>query len=187
MIALIRDYWLYFLVGRYPEGPLGGLALTVLLASLALMLSLPLGLLLGLACLSPWRALRWPVACLIQVVRGVPLQLGIFWAYFFLPSLTGHESGQFGTMLAALVVFDEPTSALDPEMVGEVLQVMRDLAQDGMTMVCVTHEMGFAREVADRVWFMDHGKVLERATPEDFFICPQHPRARQFLADIRRP
>lgn len=90
-------------------------------------------------------------------------------------------------MQPPLMLFDEPTSALDPEMVGEVLQVMRDLAQGGMTMVCVTHEMGFAREVADRVWFMDHGKVLERATPEEFFNRPQHPRARQFLADIRRP
>lgn len=106
MIALIHDYWLYFLVGRYPEGPLGGLALTVVLAGLALALSLPLGLLLGLARISPWRVLRWPVACLIQLVRGIPLLLVIFWAYFFLPSLTGHESGQFGTMLAALVVFD---------------------------------------------------------------------------------
>lgn len=106
MIALIQDYWLYFLVGRYPDGPLGGLALTVVLASLALVLSLPLGLLLGLARLSPWRALRWPVAVVIQLVRGIPLLLVIFWAYFFLPSLTGHESGQFGTMLAALVVFD---------------------------------------------------------------------------------
>jgi len=90
-------------------------------------------------------------------------------------------------MRPPLMLFDEPTSALDPEMVGEVLQVMRDLAQDGMTMVCVTHEMGFAREVADRVWFMDHGKVLERATPGEFFSRPQHPRARQFLADIRSP
>ena len=90
-------------------------------------------------------------------------------------------------MQPPLMLFDEPTSALDPEMVGEVLQVMRDLARDGMTMVCVTHEMGFAREVADRVWFMDHGKVLERATPDDFFKRPQHPRARQFLADIRSP
>ena len=106
MLELIQEYWLYFLVGRYPEGPLGGLALTVLLASLALVLSLPLGLLLGLARLSPWRALRWPVTLLIQVVRGVPLLLVIFWAYFFLPSLTGHETGQFGTMLAALVIFD---------------------------------------------------------------------------------
>ena len=106
MIALIQDYWLYFLVGRYPEGPLGGLALTVVLASLALVLSLPLGLLLGLARLSPWPLLRWPVAALIHVVRGIPLLLVIFWAYFFLPSITGHESGQFGTMLAALVIFD---------------------------------------------------------------------------------
>ena len=106
MLELIQDYWLYFLVGRYPEGPLGGLALTVLLASLALVLSLPLGLLLGLARISPWRALRWPVTALIHVVRGIPLLLVIFWAYFFLPNLTGHESGQFTTMLVALVIFD---------------------------------------------------------------------------------
>jgi polar amino acid transport system ATP-binding protein len=86
-----------------------------------------------------------------------------------------------------LMLFDEPTSALDPEMVGEVLLVMRNLAKDGMTMVCVTHEMGFAREVADRVIFMDEGRVLERATPESFFNRPQHPRAQQFLSDIRTP
>ncbi|MBN8757237.1 MULTISPECIES: amino acid ABC transporter ATP-binding protein [Variovorax] len=90
-------------------------------------------------------------------------------------------------MQPPLMLFDEPTSALDPEMVGEVLLVMRDLTRDGMTMVCVTHEMGFAREVADRVLFMDEGKVLERATPDDFFNRPQHPRARQFLSDIRSP
>ncbi len=86
-----------------------------------------------------------------------------------------------------LMLFDEPTSALDPEMVGEVLTVIRGLASDGMTMICVTHEMGFAREVADRVLFMDAGKVLERATPAEFFLRPQHPRAQQFLADIRSP
>jgi len=90
-------------------------------------------------------------------------------------------------MKPPLMLFDEPTSALDPEMVGEVLQVMRGLAQDGMTMLCVTHEMGFAREVADRVLFMDQGRVLERATPTEFFQRPQHPRAQQFLADIRAP
>nr|MBL8455597.1 amino acid ABC transporter ATP-binding protein [Zoogloeaceae bacterium] len=90
-------------------------------------------------------------------------------------------------MQPPLMLFDEPTSALDPEMVGEVLAVMRDLARDGMTMVCVTHEMGFAREVADRVIFMDEGKVLERAAPDTFFNNPQHPRARQFLSDIRSP
>ena len=90
-------------------------------------------------------------------------------------------------MQPPLMLFDEPTSALDPEMVGEVLTVMRGLARDGMTMVCVTHEMGFAREVADRILFMDEGKVLERATPDEFFSRPQHPRAQQFLADIRTP
>ena len=83
------------------------------------------------------------------------------------------------------MLFDEPTSALDPEMVGEVLAVMKDLAAQGMTMVCVTHEMGFAREVADKVWFLDAGRVLERATPGDFFQAPQHPRAQKFVADIR--
>jgi polar amino acid transport system ATP-binding protein len=72
-------------------------------------------------------------------------------------------------------------------MVGEVLAVMRNLAKDGMTMICVSHEMGFAREVADRVLFMDAGRMLERATPAEFFLRPQHPRAQQFLADIRTP
>ncbi|WP_223455649.1 MULTISPECIES: amino acid ABC transporter ATP-binding protein [unclassified Pseudomonas] len=86
-----------------------------------------------------------------------------------------------------VMLFDEPTSALDPEMVGEVLQAMKSLAKEGMTMVCVTHEMGFAREVADRVIFMDQGKVLERATPESFFLRPEHPRAQRFLSDIRSP
>jgi len=89
------------------------------------------------------------------------------------------------TMQPPVMLFDEPTSSLDPEMVGEVLQVMKSLARDGMTMVVVTHEMGFAREVTDRVLFMDHGEILERGTPEAFFNRPQHPRARQFLSDIR--
>jgi polar amino acid transport system ATP-binding protein len=89
-------------------------------------------------------------------------------------------------MRPPIMLFDEPTSALDPEMVGEVLQVMRSLAGEGMTMVCVTHEMGFARDVADRIWFMAEGKILEKATPQEFFAHPQHPRAQQFLADRRR-
>uniref|UniRef100_UPI003F49AE98 amino acid ABC transporter ATP-binding protein n=1 Tax=Cupriavidus yeoncheonensis TaxID=1462994 RepID=UPI003F49AE98 len=90
-------------------------------------------------------------------------------------------------MKPPVMLFDEPTSALDPEMVNEVLQVMKGLARDGMTMVCVTHEMGFAREVADRVIFMDQGQVLERAEPEQFFLKPEHPRAQRFLSDIRSP
>jgi polar amino acid transport system ATP-binding protein len=83
------------------------------------------------------------------------------------------------------MLFDEPTSALDPEMVGEVLSVMKGLANEGMTMMCVTHEMHFAREVADRVWFMDAGKLLEVGTPADFFSHPTHPRAQRFLSDLR--
>jgi polar amino acid transport system ATP-binding protein len=81
------------------------------------------------------------------------------------------------------MLFDEPTSALDPEMVGEVLSVMRDLAKEGMTMMCVTHEMNFAREVAHSVWFMDAGEIFEKSTPERFFSNPVHHRAQRFLAD----
>jgi polar amino acid transport system ATP-binding protein len=83
-----------------------------------------------------------------------------------------------------LMLFDEPTSALDPEMIGEVLDVMKDLAREGMTMAVVTHEMGFAREVADKVIFMDHGAVVEEGTPEHFFTNPSHERAKQFLSQI---
>ncbi|RJG13093.1 amino acid ABC transporter ATP-binding protein [Pseudomonas cavernicola] len=83
-----------------------------------------------------------------------------------------------------VMLFDEPTSALDPEMVGEVLDVMKTLALEGMTMVCVTHEMGFAREVADRVLFFDHGKLLEDAAPAQFFAQPQDPRAQAFLRQV---
>lgn len=83
-----------------------------------------------------------------------------------------------------IMLFDEPTSALDPEMVGEVLQVMKQLALDGMTMVCVTHEMGFAREVADRVIFIDDGVIVEEGTPEEIFSNPQHPRTIDFLNKV---
>ena len=89
MLEIIQTYWLYFLVGQYPNGPLGGLVLTVLLASCALVLALPLGIAFGLARLSPWRWLRWPVTALVYAVRGVPLLMVVFWAYFFLPSVTG--------------------------------------------------------------------------------------------------
>ncbi len=84
-------------------------------------------------------------------------------------------------MQPEVMLFDEPTSALDPELVGEVLQVMKDLAREGMTMMVVSHEMGFAREVADEVDVMDHGVVLESGPPDRIFDCPQHPRTREFL------
>jgi len=87
-------------------------------------------------------------------------------------------------MQPKLMLFDEPTSALDPEMIGEVLDVMVKLAREGMTMIVVTHEMGFAREVADRVIFMDEGRIIEEGTPEHFFKNPTHERAKQFLSQI---
>ena len=106
LLELIDTYWVYFQIGRYPTGPLGGLSLTLILASAALVLALPLGLLLGVGRISPWRAVRWPVTTLVFVVRGTPLLMVVFWAYFFLPSITGVKTGQFPTMLMALVLFD---------------------------------------------------------------------------------
>ena len=106
MIDIIHTYWLYFLIGQYPQGPLGGVAVTVLLAALALLLAMPVGLLLGLARVSTAAWLRRPVTVLVYIVRGIPLLLVVFWTYFFLPSLTGHKTDQFSTMLIALVVFD---------------------------------------------------------------------------------
>jgi polar amino acid transport system permease protein len=106
VIDLIHTYWLYFLVGQYPQGPLGGVALTVLLAAFALLLSMPFGLAMGLARTSGRRGLRWPATGLVYLVRGIPLLLVVFWTYFFLPSVTGHKTDQFNTMLIALVVFD---------------------------------------------------------------------------------
>jgi polar amino acid transport system ATP-binding protein len=87
-------------------------------------------------------------------------------------------------MRPKIMLFDEPTSALDPEMINEVLEVMTDLARDGMTMVVVTHEMGFARRVAHRIVFMDEGRVIEANEPEKFFAAPESPRAQQFLSKI---
>jgi len=87
-------------------------------------------------------------------------------------------------MRPKIMLFDEPTSALDPEMIGEVLEVMKNLAREGMTMIVVTHEMGFAREVADRVIFMDYGAIIEEGTPEHFFTSPSHERTRTFMKQI---
>jgi polar amino acid transport system ATP-binding protein len=87
-------------------------------------------------------------------------------------------------MNSKIMLFDEPTSALDPEMVGDVLAVMKDLAKKGMTMVVVTHEMGFAKEVADRVLFVDDGQILEEGTPDHIFEHPENPRLKSFLNKI---
>lgn len=106
MLDLIQNYWLYFLVGQYPNGPFGGLGLTLVLATFGLLFSLPFGLILGMARISPFRVIRWPITALVYLIRGTPLLMVIFWAYFFLPSLTGHKTDQITTMLIALVIFD---------------------------------------------------------------------------------
>ncbi len=106
MIQILQDFGIYFLIGQYPHGPLGGLVLTIFLAACALVLAFPLGVLLGLCRVSEARILHWPATALVYVVRGTPLLMVVFWAYFLLPTLTGHKTDQFSTMLAALVVFD---------------------------------------------------------------------------------
>ena len=107
-------------------------------------------------------------------------------AFSYPSSLSGGQKQRIAivrslAMEPDVILFDEPTSALDPEMVGEVLQLMKDLADEGMTMVCVTHEMGFAREVATRVMFMDDGIIAEEGTPSEIFDSPKSPRLQQFL------
>ena len=115
---------------------------------------------------------------------GIPDKAGAFPA-----SLSGGQQQRVAiaralAMQPKIMLFDEPTSALDPEMINEVLEVMTDLAKDGMTMAVVTHEMGFARRVARRVIFMDEGRIVEESAPEDFFATPKSERAKQFLSKI---
>lgn len=110
-------------------------------------------------------------------------------AYSYPSQLSGGQKQRIAiaralAMSPDVMLFDEPTSALDPEMVGEVLDVMKELASEGMTMVIVTHEMGFAKEVANRVIFMDEGKIIEEGPPEEIFSNPQHPRTKDFLGKV---
>ena len=110
-------------------------------------------------------------------------------AYSYPNQLSGGQKQRIAIVRALamepdVMLFDEPTSALDPEMVGEVLEVMQELAKDGMTMVCVTHEMGFAREVATRVIFIDGGKIVEEGPPTEIFSNPKHPRLQDFLSKV---
>ena len=110
-------------------------------------------------------------------------------AYSYPNQLSGGQKQRVAIVRALcmepeVMLFDEPTSALDPEMVGEVLEVMQELAKEGMTMVCVTHEMGFAREVASRVLFIDEGKIMEQGSPDEVFNHPKHPRLQEFLSKV---
>lgn len=110
-------------------------------------------------------------------------------ANFYPSQLSGGQKQRIAivrslAMKPRMMLFDEPTSALDPEMVGEVLNVMKELAEEGMTMAVVTHEMGFAREVANRVIFMDDGRIMEEGTPEEIFNNPRNPRTKEFLSKV---
>jgi polar amino acid transport system ATP-binding protein len=142
-------------------------------------------------CLAPMKVRGLSKANAREHAAGLLARVGLAHkAQAYPPNLSGGQQQRVAiaralAMEPPVMLFDEPTSALDPEMVGEVLNVMKSLAKDGMTMVCVTHEMGFAREVSDRVWFMDNGRILEEAEPEAFFRSPQHPRAKTFLSDLR--
>ena len=140
--------------------------------------------------LAPIWVRRWTKAKAEEVGRQLLEKVGILEQADKYPGqLSGGQQQRVAiaralAMQPKIMLFDEPTSALDPEMVREVLDTMRNLANSGMTMVCVSHEVGFTREVADRVVFMDEGIIVEVATPEDFFNNPQEERTRQFLSQI---
>ncbi|MFN3284822.1 MAG: amino acid ABC transporter ATP-binding protein [bacterium] len=142
--------------------------------------------------LAPVLVRKWPREQAERVARELLERVGIPEKADSYPSqLSGGQQQRVAiaralAMQPKIMLFDEPTSALDPEMIQEVLDVMRDLARRGMTMVVVTHEMGFAREVADRIVFMDEGAVVEVAPPETFFTQPRHERTRAFLSKILR-
>jgi general L-amino acid transport system ATP-binding protein len=142
--------------------------------------------------LAPVLVRRWPKDQAERVARELLERVGIPEKADSYPSqLSGGQQQRVAiaralAMQPKIMLFDEPTSALDPEMIQEVLDVMRDLARRGMTMVVVTHEMGFAREVADRIVFMDEGVIVETAPPDTFFTSPRHERTRAFLSKILR-
>jgi general L-amino acid transport system ATP-binding protein len=140
--------------------------------------------------LAPIWVRRWPRARAEQVARELLERVRIpEQAHKYPGQLSGGQQQRVAiaralAMQPKIMLFDEPTSALDPEMIKEVLDVIRDLAREGLTMLCVTHEMGFAREVADRIVFFDQGLLVEENTPALFFSAPRHERTRQFLSQI---
>ena len=140
--------------------------------------------------LAPVKVLKMPREAAVEKALGLLKRVGLEDRADAYPiQLSGGQKQRIAIVRALMMepevmLFDEPTSALDPEMVGEVLEVMKELAQAGMTMVVVTHEMGFAREVGNRVLFMDQGKILEQGSPADIFEKPQHPRLKDFLSKV---
>ncbi|KPQ26764.1 MULTISPECIES: amino acid ABC transporter ATP-binding protein [unclassified Halomonas] len=140
--------------------------------------------------LAPMKVRGWSQSDAVETAKRLLERVGIFdQAYKYPNQLSGGQQQRVAlaralAMEPRLMLFDEPTSALDPEMIGEVLDAMRELAKEGMTMVIVTHEMGFAREVADRVVFIHQGKITEQGPPEQLFDTPQHERTQSFLARV---
>ncbi|RLC71064.1 MAG: amino acid ABC transporter ATP-binding protein [Chloroflexi bacterium] len=140
--------------------------------------------------LAPIRVRKWPKQKAEQVAFELLERVGIpEQAHKYPAQLSGGQQQRVAiaralAMQPKIMLFDEPTSALDPEMIKEVLDVMRELAHSGMTMIVVTHEMGFAKEVADRIMFFDEGVIVEANTPEEFFISPKEERTRLFLSQI---
>jgi polar amino acid transport system ATP-binding protein len=140
--------------------------------------------------LAPIKVKKMPRKEAEQLAMGLLEKVGIHdQAHKYPAELSGGQQQRVAiarglAMRPKIMLFDEPTSALDPEMINEVLNVMKDLAKEGMTMIVVTHEMGFAREVAHRIFFMDYGKILEQGTPENFFKNTQHDRTKLFLKEI---
>ena len=141
-------------------------------------------------CLAPVKVLKMPEAQAEELARQLLRKVGLADKEPAYPhQLSGGQQQRVAiaralAMKPKLMLFDEPTSALDPEMIGEVLMVMKELALDGMTMLVVSHEMGFAREVADRIVFMDAGLIIEEGEPSEFFTNPKHERTKTFLSKI---
>jgi general L-amino acid transport system ATP-binding protein len=140
--------------------------------------------------LAPMRVRRWPRQRAEEAAMSLLRRVGIpEQAHKYPGQLSGGQQQRVAiaralAMQPKIMLFDEPTSALDPEMINEVLDVMRELAQSSITMLCVTHEMGFARAVADRMVFFDHGKIVEEGSPRQIFEAPAHERTRRFLSQI---
>jgi len=140
--------------------------------------------------LAPRKVLKWSDAKAKQAAEELLIRVGIYDQRFKYPQHLSGGQQQRAAIARALamqpkvMLFDEPTSALDPEVISEVLNAMKELANSGMTMVVVTHEMGFAKEVSDRIVFFDHGKILEEGTPQEFFAHPKTERSRLFLSQI---
>ncbi|UQZ37518.1 peptide ABC transporter ATP-binding protein [Paenibacillus sp. PK3_47] len=140
--------------------------------------------------LAPMQVRKWPAGQAREKALGLLQKVGLSEkAEMYPASLSGGQAQRVAiaralAMEPKIMLFDEPTSALDPEMVGEVLGVMKDLAREGMTMVVVTHEMGFAREVGDRVLFMEQGAIVEEGTPGQLFVNPSHERTQEFLSKV---